>query len=99
MLSECTADIPQLRMRCGCFAHQRVVFEGSAAAPVQTHTAMLPRSKLSAVLLRLVLQGAASAVFEVWPEVLMKVYAKNSFMRKQVRQMKGQKQQGTWTKN
>ena len=40
----------------------------------QTYTAILPRSHFNVVLLRLVMQDAARAVFDVWSEVRIKVY-------------------------
>ena len=52
-----------LRVLCGYFEHQRrVQFEGCAAEPLQTITAVLPGSKRSCVLLRIVLQDALSEV-------------------------------------
>ena len=42
-------------------------FEGSAAAPVQTYTAIWSGSKFSVVFLSLVMQDAMSAVSDVWP--------------------------------
>ena len=64
-----------LRMLRGYVAHhRRVVVEGSAAAPLQTHTAILPGGKFNVVLLRLVMQDATRAVFNVRPEVRIKIY-------------------------
>ena len=46
-----------LRVLCGHFKHQRrVQFEGCVAEPLQTITAILPGSKWSCSLLRIVLQ-------------------------------------------
>ena len=47
--------------------------EGSAAAPVQRHTAISTGIKFSVRLLRLVMQDSMSAVSKVWPEVRIKV--------------------------
>ena len=55
-------------------ASERVVFEGSAAALVQTYTAIWPGSKLSVVLLRLVMQDAMRKVFDTYPEVRIKCF-------------------------
>ena len=41
------------------------VFEGSATAPMQTCRAILPGSKFSVVLLRMGMQDAMRAVFDV----------------------------------
>ena len=54
--------------------HRRVVFEGSAVAPVQPHTALVAGSTFRVVLLRLVLQDAVRADFKVWPEVRIETY-------------------------
>ena len=44
-----------LRVLCGCFEDQRRVhFEGCAAEPLRTITAILPKSKWSCLLLRIV---------------------------------------------
>ena len=65
--------VPLVRMQCGYAAHQRRVgFEGSTAAPVQTYAVMLPRSKFSVVLMRLVMQDAMRVVLCVWPKVRIK---------------------------
>ena len=54
-----------LRVLCGYFEHQRrVQFEGCAAEPLQTTTA-LPGSKWSWLLLRIVLQDALSEVVKI----------------------------------
>ena len=48
-----------LRVLCGYFEHhRRVQFEGCVAEPLQTITAILPGSKWSCLLLRIVLQDA-----------------------------------------
>ena len=50
-----------LRVLCGYFEHQRrVQFEGCVAEPLRTITAILPGSKWSCLLLRIVLQDAFS---------------------------------------
>ena len=52
-----------LRVLYGHFEHQRrVQFEGCVAEPLQTITAILPGSKWSCLLLRIVLQDALSEV-------------------------------------
>ena len=52
-----------LRVLCGCFEHQRrAQFEGCAAEPLTTITAILPGFKWSCLLLRRVLQDALSEV-------------------------------------
>ena len=57
----CSSEI--LRVLCGYFEHQRrVQFEGCLAEPLQTITAILPGSKWSSLLLRIVLQDALSEV-------------------------------------
>ena len=59
-----------LRVLCGYFEHQRrVQFEGCAAGPLQTITAILPGSKWSCSLLRIVLQDALSEVTKNVPSV------------------------------
>ena len=58
-----------LRVPCGHFEHQRLVhFEGCAAEPLQTVTAILFGSKWSCLFLRLVLQDALSEVM-MWVSV------------------------------
>ena len=48
--------------------HQRrVILEGCVADPLQTITAILPRSKWSCVLLRIVLQDALSEMIKLCP--------------------------------
>ena len=50
----------------GHLAHQRrISFDGSAAAAVRTHTAILPGSRFSFALSRLVMQDATRAVFSM----------------------------------
>ena len=50
------------------FEHQRSVqFEGCAAEPLRTITAILPRSFWSCLLLRIVLQDALSEVVKIYP--------------------------------
>ena len=57
-----------LRVLCGYFEHQRrVQFEGRFAEPLQTITAILPGSKWSSLLLRIVLQDALSEVTKIYP--------------------------------
>ena len=52
-----------LLVLCGYFEHQRrVQFEGCVAEPLQTITAIIPGSKWSCLLLRIVLQDALSEV-------------------------------------
>ena len=63
---ECCADTLRIT--------ERVVVEGSAAAPLQTYTAILPGSKFNVALLRLVMQEATRALFKVRPEVRIKIY-------------------------
>ena len=64
-----------LRMLCGYFAHQRrISFECCTSALAQTYTAVLPGTKFGVVLLRLVLQDALWAVFDVYPEVRIESY-------------------------
>ena len=56
-----------LRVLCGYFEHQRrVQFEGCAAEPHETITAILPGSKWSCLLLRVVLQDALSGVTKIY---------------------------------
>ena len=90
------------RMLCGYFAHQRkVVFEGSAAAPSAYVHSNIARSGFGVVLVRLVMQDAMRAVFDVWPEVRIPVYAddKSLMCNKQKGQRNRRKQQDTCTKN
>ena len=56
-----------LRVLCGYFEHQwRVQFEGCAAEPLQTISAILPGLKWSCLLLRMVLQDALSEVIKIY---------------------------------
>ena len=56
-----------LRVLCGYFEHQRrVQFEGCAAESLRTITAILPGSKWSCLLLRIVLQDALSEVTKIY---------------------------------
>ena len=60
---------------CGYFEHQRRVhFEGCVAEPLQTITAILPGSKWSCMLLRIVLQDSVSEVTKVYPPSKLKVF-------------------------
>ena len=62
-------------MLCGHFEHQRrVQFEGSAAEPLQTITAILLGSIWSCLLLRIVLHNAQIEVMKVYPPMLMMVF-------------------------
>ena len=62
-----------LRVLCGYFEHQRrVQFEGCVAEPFQTITAILPGSKLSYLLLRIVLHDALSEVTKNYPPLKLR---------------------------
>ena len=62
-------------MLCGYFEHQRrVQFEGCAAEPLTTITAILPGSKWSCLLLRVVLQDALTDVTIVYPSLKLRVF-------------------------
>ena len=64
-----------LRVLRGYFEHQRrVQFEGCAAEPLKTITAVLPGSKWSCLLLRLVLQDALSEVTNFYPPLKLRVF-------------------------
>ena len=64
-----------LRVLCGYFEHQRrVQFEGCAAEPLRTTTAVLPGSKSSCLLLRIVLQDALSEVMKIYPPLKLRVF-------------------------
>ena len=64
-----------LRVRCGNFEHQRrVQFEGCAAEPLTTITTMLPGSKWSCLLLRIVLQDALSEVTKICTSLKLRVF-------------------------
>ena len=55
-----------LRVLCGYFEHQRRIrFEGCAAEPFRTITAILSGTKWSCLLLRIVLQDALSEVIKI----------------------------------
>ena len=63
-----------LRVLCGYFEHQRrVQFEGCVAEPLRAITALLPRSKWSCLLLRIVLQDALSEVTKIYPQLKSRV--------------------------
>ena len=49
-------------------------FEGCAAEPLTTITAMLPGSKWSCLLLRIVLQDALSEVTNIYPSLKLRVF-------------------------
>ena len=60
---------------CGYFEHRRrVQFEGCAAEPLTTIAAILPGSKWSCLLLRIVLQDALSEVTTIYPPLKSRVY-------------------------
>ena len=64
-----------LRVLCGNFEHQgRVQFEGCAAEPLQTITAILPGSKWSCSLLCVVLQDALSEVTTFYLPLKLRVF-------------------------
>ena len=64
-----------LRVLCGYFDNQRrVKFEGCVAEPLQTITAILPGSKWSCLLLRILLQDAFSEVMKVYPPLKLTVF-------------------------
>ena len=64
-----------LRVLCGYFDHQRrVQFEGCALEPLRTITAILPGSKWSCLLLRIVLQDALSEVTQFYPPLKLWVF-------------------------
>ena len=50
-------------------------FEGCVAEPLQTITVILPGSKWSCLLLRLVLQDALSEVIQIYPPLKLRVFA------------------------
>ena len=63
-----------LRVLCGYFKHQRrVQFEGCAAEPLTTIMAILPGSKWSCLLLRVVLPDALSEVTNLYPPLKLRV--------------------------
>ena len=62
-------------MPCGYFEHQRrVQFVGCVAEPLQTITAILPGSKWSCLLQRIVLQDALSEVAKINPPLELRVF-------------------------
>ena len=64
-----------LRVLCGYFEHQRrVQFEGCAAEPLTTITAILPGSEWSCLLLRIVLQDALGEVTKICPSSKLRVF-------------------------
>ena len=64
-----------LRVLCGSFEHQRrVQFEGRAAELLQSFTTILPGSKWSCWLLRVVLQELLSEVTQIYPLLELKVF-------------------------
>ena len=64
-----------LRVLCGYFEHQRrVQFEGCAADPLTTITAILPGSKCWYSLLRIVLQDALSEVTKIYPSLKLRFF-------------------------
>ena len=68
----------------GFFEHQRrVQFEGCAAEPLTTVTAILPGSKWSCLLLRVVLHDALSEVTKITPSLKLRVFVdeKTAFVK------------------
>ena len=64
-----------LRVLRGYFEHQRCVqFEGCAAEPHTTITAILPGSKWSCWQLRIVLQDALTEVTNIYPCLKLRVF-------------------------
>ena len=64
-----------LRVLCGYFEHQRrVQFQGCAAEPLTTITALLPGSEWSCLLLRIVLQDALSEVMKIFPPLKLRFF-------------------------
>ena len=64
-----------LRVLCGYFEHHgRVQFEGCAAEPLQTITAILPGSKWSCLLLRIVFRDALGEVTKINPPLKLRVF-------------------------
>ena len=55
-------------------ALRRVQFEGCVAEPLQTITPILPGSKWSCLLLRIVLQDALSEVTKIYPPLKLRVF-------------------------
>ena len=64
-----------LRVLCGYFEHERCVqFEGGAAEPLTTITAIVPGFKWSCLLLLIVLQDALSEVTKIYPSLKLRVF-------------------------
>ena len=64
-----------LRVLCGYFEHQeRVQFEGCAAEPLTTITAILPGSGWSCLLWHIVLQDALSEVAKIYILLKLRVF-------------------------
>ena len=63
-----------LRVLCGYFEQRRVQFEGCAAEPLTTITAILPGSKWSCLLSRIVLQDALREVTKFYPPLKLRVF-------------------------
>ena len=64
-----------LRVLCGCFEHERrVQFEGCAAAPLRTITAILSGSKWSCLLSRIALRDALGGVIKHYPPLKLRVH-------------------------
>ena len=64
-----------LRVLCGYFEHQRrVQFEGCAAEPLTTMTAILQGSKWNCLLLRILLQDALSEVTKFYTPSKLRVF-------------------------
>ena len=61
-----------LRVLCGYFEHQQV--EGCVADPLRTVTAILPGSKWSCLLPRIVLQDALSEVTKIYLPLMLRVF-------------------------
>ena len=62
-----------LRWLCGYFAHERRLFDNNLSEPMVTITAILPWSKWSVLLLRIVMQDAMRCVFYVFSELRIRV--------------------------
>ena len=68
-----------LRVLCGYFEHQRrAQFEGRAAEPPKTITAILSGSKLICLFLRIVFQDALSEVTQVYLPLKLRVFVDDS---------------------
>ena len=62
-------------MLCGYFEHQRrIQLEGCVAEPLRTITAILPGSKWSCLLLRIVLQDVISEVAKIYFPLKLRVF-------------------------